>query len=134
MPLICIACSLSQAAHRHRQAGWPKGKQTCICRQAHTHTRSIDTHMHMCTRIHMAGDVSYTLVLFSQSEQDDDGVHREPPSEETLRLRAQYFASCDKLNHSIAELEYIQVEIVKLLLINDDNRDVSSTFTTNLRM
>jgi len=61
-----------------------------------------------------------------QGERDESGKQIEPPSEETLKLRAQYFASCDELNHHVAELEYIQVEILKLLLINDDNSEVTS--------
>ena len=64
-----------------------------------------------------------------KNEDDDDGEDdcdiASVETEEERTQRLQYLANCDALSHRVRRLEDLQVELLKILLINDDNKQVS---------
>ncbi|XP_046554728.1 E3 ubiquitin-protein ligase RNF123-like isoform X1 [Haliotis rubra] len=60
-----------------------------------------------------------------QTKEEDDPVPVEPP--EVLRKKKDYLASCEQLRKQIEEVEDIQVEMLKVLLIWNDPKDGKTT-------
>ena len=61
-----------------------------------------------------------------QNEDDSEECDKPCRTEAEEAMKRAYHASCDDLGAKVGSLEDLQVEILKLLLINDDAGQVST--------